>query len=202
MTETEMQSIKITADPKSQTTCHFTVNRPVYPDSSFYFGSKERAKGSPLAERLFELPGVTSALIAHDRVTMNKADSDEWMPVARQVGAAIRAHLATGQPAVSEDLRNSIPSEEEIRSKVWEVLETRINPAVAMHGGVVQLIDVQGNTVYIQMGGGCQGCGMADVTLKQGVEVEIRAAVPEVGEILDTTDHASGRNPYYTPSKK
>ena len=202
MTETEMQSIKITADPKSQTTCHFTVDRPVYPDRSFYFGSKERAKGSPLAERLFEIPLVSSVLIAHDRVTVNKSDLDDWLPVARQVGAAIRAHLVTGLPAVSDDLHKSIPPQEELRSKVWEVLETRINPAVAAHGGFVQLIDVQGNTVYIQMGGGCQGCGMADVTLKQGVEVEIRAAVPEVGEILDTTDHAAGRNPYYTPSKK
>ena len=202
MTEAEIRSIKITADPKSQTTCQFTVDRPVYPDSSFYFGSSERAKGSPLAERLFEIPSLSSVLIAHDRLTVNKAGLDDWVPVARQIGAAIRAHLATGQPAVSEDLGRSIPPAEEIRSRVWEVLETRINPAVAMHGGIVQLIDVQGNTVFIQMGGGCQGCGMADVTLKQGVEVEIRAAVPEVGEILDSTDHAAGRNPYYTPSKK
>jgi Fe-S cluster biogenesis protein NfuA len=202
MTEAEVQSIKITADPKSPTTCHFTVDRPVYPDSSFYFGSKERAQGSPLAQRLFEIAGVNSVLIAHNRVTVNKADADEWLPVARQVGTAIRAHIAAGQPAVSEDLRNAIAPADEIRAKVWEVLETRINPAVAAHGGFVQLIDVQGNSVYIQMGGGCQGCGMADVTLKQGVEVEIRAAVPDVGEILDTTDHAAGRNPYYTPSSK
>lgn len=194
--------IKIMADPKSLVTCQFMVDRPVYPDSSFYFGSKERAKGSPLAERLLEIPGVASVLIAHDRVTVNKEGSDEWLPIARQVGAAIRAHLATGQPAVSEESRQSIPSEDEIRAKVAEVLNTRINPAVAMHGGIVDLIDVQGNTVFIQMGGGCQGCGMADVTLKQGIEVEIRAAVPEVGEILDSTDHAAGRNPYYTPSKK
>ena len=202
MTETEVQSIKITADPKSQITCYFTVDRPVYPDSSFYFASKERAQGSPLAQRLLEIAGVTNVLIAHNRITVNKADADEWLPIARQVGSAIRAHVATGQPAVSDDLRKSIAPEEEIRAKVWEVLETRINPSVAMHGGIVQLIDVQGNSVYIQMGGGCQGCGMADVTLKQGVEVEIRAAVPDVGEILDTTDHAAGRNPYYTPSAK
>ena len=111
MTETEVQSIKITADPKSQITCHFTVDQPVYPDSSFYFGSKERAQGSPLAQRLLEIAGVTSVLIAHNRITVNKADSDEWLPVARQVGAAVRAHIATGQPAVSEDLRNSIAPE-------------------------------------------------------------------------------------------
>jgi Fe/S biogenesis protein NfuA len=85
---------------------------------------------------------------------------------------------------------------------VQHVLNTQINPSVAGHGGVVRLIDVKDNVVFIQMGGGCQGCGMANVTLKQGVEVAIRAAVPEVGDILDTTDHAAGRNPFYAPSKK
>jgi Fe-S cluster biogenesis protein NfuA len=189
-------------DPVSNASCKFTVDRPVYPDSSFYFASKERAMGSLLAEKLFEIPTVTSVLISHDRVVVNKAGMEEWPAIGRQIGAAIRAHLATGLPAVSEQLRATIPPAEVIRERVQEVLDTRINPAVAAHGGYVGLIDVQGNTVFIQMGGGCQGCGMADVTLKQGIEVEIHAAVPEVGDILDTTDHAAGRNPYYTPSKK
>ena len=194
--------IKITADPASNTSCKFTVDRPVYPDRSFYFASKERASGSPLAERLFEIPTVKSALISHDRVVVNKAGQEEWPVTGRQIGAAIRAHLATGLPAVSEELRASIPPADVIRKRVQEVLDTRINPSVAAHGGRVALIGVQGNTIFIQMGGGCQGCGQANVTLKQGVEVEIHAAVPEVGDILDTTDHAAGRNPYYQPSGK
>jgi Fe-S cluster biogenesis protein NfuA len=202
MTETELQSIKIIADPKSASTCTFTVDRPVYPDSSYFFGSKESAEGSPLAERLFQIPSIKSALIAHNRLTITKDGFEDWVPTARQIGQAVRQHLASGQPAVSTALRDRIPPAEDIRRRVQEVFDGRINPAVAMHGGFVQLIDVQGNTVFIQMGGGCQGCGMADVTLKQGIEVEIRAAVPEVGEILDTTDHAAGRNPYYTPSRK
>ena len=73
---------------------------------------------------------------------------------------------------------------------------------VAAHGGHVSLLGVKGNTVYLKLGGGCQGCGQADVTLKQGIETAIRLAAPEVGDILDSTDHASGRNPYYTPSAK
>lgn len=194
--------IKITADPASNTSCKFTVDQPVYPDSSFYFASKERASGSPLAERLFEIPTVRSALISHDRVVVDKTGREEWPMTARQIGAAIRAHLATGLPAVSEELRASIPPADVIRKRVQEVLDTRINPSVAAHGGRVALIGVEGNTIFIQMGGGCQGCGQANVTLKQGVEVEIHAAVPEVGDILDTTDHAAGRNPYYQPSGK
>ena len=194
--------IKITADPVSNVICKFTIDRPVYLDSSFYFASKERAVGSPLAERLFGIPTVSSVLISHDRVVVNKIGREEWPTTGRQIGAAIREHIAAGLPAVSEEMRESIPPADVIRKRVQEVIDTRINPSVAAHGGRVGLIGVQGNSIFIQLGGGCQGCGQADVTLKQGIEVEIRAAVPEVGDILDTTDHAAGRNPYYQPSGK
>ena len=85
---------------------------------------------------------------------------------------------------------------------VQELLDTQINPQVANHGGYVQLMDVKDNTVYVLLGGGCQGCGMVDVTLKQGIEVLIREAIPEIERVVDTTDHAGGANPYYEPSKK
>ena len=71
------------------------------------------------------------------------------------------------------------------------------NPGIAGHGGFVSLIDIKGNDVIIQMGGGCQGCGMANVTLKDGIEVALRNAIPEIGGIYDVTDHADGKNPYY-----
>ena len=85
--------------------------------------------------------------------------------------------------------------------KVQKVLDAEINPAVGAHGGYVTLLDVKDDVVYIALGGGCQGCGMVDVTLKQGIEVLIRQAMPEVREIIDTTDHAGGKNPYYQPAK-
>jgi Fe/S biogenesis protein NfuA len=84
---------------------------------------------------------------------------------------------------------------------VQKVLDEDINPAVASHGGHVALLEVKDQVAYIQLGGGCQGCGMVDVTLKQGIEVRIREAVPTIREIVDTTDHAGGKNPYYQPSK-
>ncbi len=89
----------------------------------------------------------------------------------------------------------------EMKDKVQELLDGSINPAVAGHGGYVQLIDVKDNVVYLQMGGGCQGCGMADVTLKAGIERMIKEEIPDITEVLDTTDHAAGQNPYYTPGK-
>ena len=84
---------------------------------------------------------------------------------------------------------------------VQRVLDEEINPGVALHGGHIALIDVQDDTAYIRLEGGCQGCGMADVTLKQGVEGAIKEAVPEIATVLDVTDHAEGTNPYYQPGK-
>ncbi len=88
-----------------------------------------------------------------------------------------------------------------VAEKIQIVIDEKINPGVAAHGGHVSLIDVKDNTAYLQFGGGCQGCGMIDVTLKQGVEVLIKEAVPEIESVLDITDHADGQNPYYPPSK-
>ena len=88
-----------------------------------------------------------------------------------------------------------------VAEKVQQIIDEKINPSVASHGGHVSLIDVKDNVAYIRFGGGCQGCGMVDVTLKQGVEVLIKESVPEIREILDATDHAEGENPYYQASK-
>ena len=84
---------------------------------------------------------------------------------------------------------------------IQTLLDDRINRAVAAHGGHIALVDVQDDTVYIRLEGGCQGCGMADVTLKQGVETEIKRLVPKITSVLDVTDHGGGTNPYYQPGK-
>lgn len=86
-----------------------------------------------------------------------------------------------------------------VAADVQRVLDEQINPQIAAHGGFVTLLEVKDETAYITMGGGCQGCGMADYTLKQGVEQAIVEAVPAVQRVLDTTDHAAGTNPYYAP---
>jgi len=91
--------------------------------------------------------------------------------------------------------------DDEIRQKVQELIENAINPAIAGHGGFVDLMDVKDKVVYLAMGGGCQGCGMADVTLRQGIEALLRDEIPDIAEIVDATDHASGDNPYYAPAK-
>ena len=104
--------------------------------------------------------------------------------------------------AIAPGIPSNMPSNQEIKKKVEKILEDQINPAVASHGGVISLLEVKDSTVYIKMGGGCQGCASSTATLKQGVERSFREAVPELDEILDVTDHASGSNPYYAPSTK
>jgi Fe/S biogenesis protein NfuA len=81
--------------------------------------------------------------------------------------------------------------------KVRLLLDTEINPAVAAHGGRVELAAVEDGVVYLSFGGGCHGCGMVDVTLKQGVEARIKELVPEIDRVVDTTDHAAGQTPFY-----
>ena len=81
--------------------------------------------------------------------------------------------------------------------KIQELIDERINPAVAAHGGQIELLNVEDDAIYIHMGGGCQGCGMANATLKHGIEAMIQEVFPEIKQVIDTTDHAAGTNPYY-----
>jgi Fe/S biogenesis protein NfuA len=90
----------------------------------------------------------------------------------------------------------------DIARRVMAVLDRDINPSIASHGGHAELAAVEGATAYLRLGGGCQGCGMATVTLSQGIEVAITQAVPEIIQVVDVTDHASGTNPYFEPAKK
>jgi Fe-S cluster biogenesis protein NfuA len=91
-----------------------------------------------------------------------------------------------------------MPEEEIIRRKIQTVLDLEVNPGIAAHSGIVSLERVEGNTVYITMGGGCQGCAASTITLRHGIHTAFRRAVPEIGAIYDETDHAAGVNPYFT----
>ena len=125
------------------------------------------------------------------------------------------AHVLKG--GIQTMLRHYIPEVEEVVSHldatpkpgldtdegraIKRMLDEEINPQIAMHGGRISLVDVADDTAYVRLEGGCQGCGMASLTLKQGVEGAIMRAVPSITQVLDTTDHADGANPYYQPGK-
>ena len=90
----------------------------------------------------------------------------------------------------------------DVAQRIIQVLEQQINPSIAAHGGAAELVAVEDDVAYLRLSGGCQGCGLASVTLTQGIEVAIREAVPEVVRVADVTDHASGSNPYFESAKK
>jgi len=89
----------------------------------------------------------------------------------------------------------------DVAQRVLQVLEQQINPSIAAHGGRADLVAVDDDAAYLRLSGGCAGCGMATVTLSQGIEVAIRDSVPEITRVIDVTDHAAGTNPYYEAAK-
>ncbi len=188
--------IKAEVDRNDIHVCHFTVDRNVHDGKAEYYTAEE-AKDNDLADKLLKLPGMMKVELDGNSVIVTQGGAEDWRQLGKRVGSAIRSFL-NPMPEVADGDR--LPSEQ-MRMKVQQVLDEMINPGVAAHGGFVELLDVQDDNVFIRMGGGCQGCGAADVTLKMGIERLIREQVPQVREILDTTDHGSGQNPYYAPSK-
>ena len=90
----------------------------------------------------------------------------------------------------------------DVAQRVIEVLERQINPSIAAHGGRADLVAVEHDTVYLRLSGGCAGCGMASVTLNEGIAVALRQSIPDITHVVDVTDHAAGTNPYYEQAKK
>ena len=185
------------ADPD---TCKFAVSRPVHPGGPFFFDNKGRAAGSPLAERLFALPGVANVLIAGSVVTVGKDLTTSWPGLKTAIGAAIRTQLLTGVPAILEMRRKGRTggrTDDEVLAVVQELLDREVNRSIAGHGGKISIVDVRNGNLFIAMSGGCQGCAASQVTLREGFEVMARRVAPEIVEIVDTTDHASGTKPFY-----
>lgn len=185
------------ADPD---TCKFTVSRDLHPGGPFFFGNKERAAGSPLVERLFALPGVANVLIAESVVTIGKEPSTSWSGLKSAIGTAIRTQLLTGVPAILEMAVHASTqgrSDAEVRVAVQELLDKEVNRSIANHGGKISIVDVREGKLFITMSGGCQGCASSQVTLRQGFEVMVKRVAPEIVEIVDATDHAAGKKPFY-----
>jgi len=192
-------TIRVDADISmvSPEQCTFKASEPLYPEHSAHFSGKEQSQGSPLVDKLFDLGNINDILVSNDKLTLN-LKSGTWEDTVPKIGAIIHGVLTADEAPVSEAVTSAMLPSDEVRNLVQKVLDDLINPAVASHGGFVNLLAVTDNNVVLEFGGGCHGCGMANVTLKYGVERTIREHVPGVGEILDSTDHATGVNPYYT----
>ena len=185
------------------------------------YNAPETALESPLAQSIFEIGRIESVELESAALTVYMTEDSDWDAIMHRIPEVVREHMESGLLAVDgldpqprakpagkskynfgfrEVSTNSRPREEQVEI-VRHLLDEEINPAVAAHGGHFNLIDVRDDTVYVQLGGGCQGCGMVDVTLRQGVEQRMREVLPEMVALIDVTDHASGDNPFYQPSK-
>ncbi len=194
------ESIGIVAEPAlSGDQCVFKVNRSLMEKCSWYFGESGEGAGSPLVEALFALGEVETVLVCESSVTVTSREGVlmDWEPLAKKVGGALRSVLGAGGDLISAEILEKIPGEEEIKAGIQRVIEEVVNPGVAGHGGNVSIVGVWGNSVSIKMGGGCQGCSAADMTLKQGIHRSFREGVPGVGAIFDETEHSAGLNPYF-----
>lgn len=263
----------------------FLPGQAVLSSGTAEFPDARSSAHSPLAQRLFEIDGVTGVFLDPEGVTLSKSDDTDWQILNPVILVALMDHFTAGEPVILDEneaqrdalfeddadpelaatirelidtrikpaaadaggdvnyrgfkdgvvflemtgaasglkpgienmLRHYVPEVEGVADyrdavpkpgldtkegkAIRHLLDERINPQVASHGGHIALVDVKDDTVYIRLEGGCQGCGMADVTLKQGVATEIRALVPTIARVLDVTDHAGGTNPYYQPGK-
>ena len=198
---TDDGEIRIKAEPSREgDSCKFMVNRSLFPGHSWFFPSFESAEGSTLAEKLFSLDELESLLIHDSTATVTKKEKghSDWKPLATEIGKMIRETLKDGKQVLAKKIMDEMPPEEKIKEEIQKVIDTEVNPGVAGHGGKITLRQVEGNSVTIEMGGGCQGCSAADLTLKQGIHGAFRKSVPFVGAIYDETDHAAGQNPYFS----
>ncbi len=191
------KKINITGEPSlDPQVCKFIVDYPLFPDKSCNCRTKDMAKGSPLLEALFEIDGICQVMVSDSSLTIAKNTTDPWPLLGKKIGDAVRNAISSGGTLVAESAETMKPSEQDIRHKVEELFEKEINPQIASHGGFVELAYIEDTKVFVRLGGGCQGCSSANATLKQGIAKAIQQMIPEVTEVLDATDHASGLNPY------
>jgi Fe/S biogenesis protein NfuA len=134
--------------------------------------------------------GDFAVLVSEDSLDRLDGATVDFVERVNESGFEIRPKLGGRAPAPASPTG---PLAERVR----EVLDAQVNPAIAAHGGKIDLVDVRDTEIYLEMSGGCQGCAMSRMTLRQGVERMLRQSVPEITAVHDVTDHASGVNPYF-----
>ena len=135
---------------------------------------------APLAAAIFDLGGIGTVLIHGMTVSVSRDGTEfsAWEDVAKRIGEQIRAHLKSGMPVLDPEYQQGIDDEAIIGAKLQKVIDEEINPGIASHSG-------------------CHGCAASTITLRSGIEGSFRGAVPELGAVLDETDHTSGTNPFF-----
>lgn len=202
MSDAPLQPVSIRAEVSlaDADTCRFIVSCILHPGGPFFFAHQKQATDSPLGKRLFSIPSVANVLIAENIITVCKESSALWSDMKAAIGAAIRAQVQSGVPAILEmhaytDTEGR--SDEDLHTVIQKLLDQDINRSIASHGGQISIVNIEQGKLFITMSGGCQGCASSQITLRQGFEVMVKKVAPEIIEIIDTTDHAAGNKPFY-----
>ena len=167
-------------------TLKFIPGRAVMPEGTAQFADAEAAKRSPLAERLFGVPGVTAVFLGHDFISVTKDDAQDWFQLKPSILGSIMEHYTSGRPVVLAPAGESALAGEgdsETVAAIKELIETRVRPAVAQDGGDIVFEHFEDGIVYLQMHGACSGCPSSTATLKSGIENMLRHYIPEVVEV-------------------
>ncbi len=168
-------------------TLKFLPGRAVMDQGTANFTDATAAQCSPLAERLFTLPGVTGVFLGTDFISVSKADGTEWFQLKPAVLGVIMEHFTSGRPVILGTAAGAAADEndedDEVVQQIKELLETRVRPAVAQDGGDIIFHRYEDGVVYLHMQGSCSGCPSSTATLKAGIENMLRHYVPEVHEV-------------------
>lgn len=162
------------------------MNRPLLASGSVSFNSIAAAQGkSPLAEKLLGSHGISNVTIGRDFVTVTKAEHGDWDLVHKAGSTIIKEHLQSEAPVVIGDIGQAHKGgNTDIESKIREILDAEIRPAVAQDGGDITFERFEGGTVYLYLQGSCSGCPSSAMTLKMGIETRLKAMIPEVQEVV------------------
>jgi Fe-S cluster biogenesis protein NfuA len=193
-------AISSEVDRRNPAICRFTVNRTLHIGTAS-FENKAQTEQSLLAQKLFDIEGIIRVQLIGHLLVLEKTSQENWKTISKRVESILEGFLTSGFALSPEHVEDQMMlMGRGTKEKIQYLLAHKINPGVAAHAGFVELVDVKDNNVYIRLGGGCQGCGAADFTLRQGIEAVIRKEIPEILRVLDVTDHAAGMNPYYRPA--
>jgi Fe-S cluster biogenesis protein NfuA len=178
-------SLEFTPNPN---TLKYVVNRLLLESGAASFTTLEAAKNSPLAQKLLNTPGLVGVMIGRNFITVTKADDGEWEKIHNQASELVKTHLENNEAVVTGDLRsapvNHAQASGEIESKIKEILDAEIRPAVAMDGGDITFDKYENGTVYLFLQGSCSGCPSSTMTLKMGIEARLKEMIPEIQDVV------------------
>jgi len=188
--------IRVQPTVQDPQTLRFILEAPVQDSASVCYD--DASTDAPLARELFAISGVQRVEVDGASIYVSRSADVDWSALKAPIAAAIRNVLDNESSPLGQ--RSEAPKGEDalLLLAVADLLDREANPAIASHGGSVAVERVENGDVYLRMSGGCQGCAASSATLRQGIETMLRAALPEIREIIDLTDHGAGTNPFYT----